>query len=247
MDDRRVGRLFRAVRQRKRYRQADVAERAGVSQSLVSDLELGRLEAVGLLRVRRVAAVLDISIAVDAWWRSGQSDRLLDRAHAGLVEPVVAMLRSCGWEVVPEFTFNVYGDRGSVDILAWHPIERILLIVEVKTTLTDLQDTLSSLSKKVRVVPGIVSTERGWRAAHVAKLLVVAGTTANRSVVKRHAATFDAVFPRRSADAKQWLRRPVGEFAGVWFIAAGRPSEGPTTRSRVRVPVDEPLVGDRVR
>lgn len=228
MDDRRVGRLFRAVRHRKEFRQTDVARLAGLSQSLVSDIELGRLEAVGLARVRRVAAVLDISITVDAWWRSGQADRLLDRSHARLVERVVGVLRSSGWEVVPEFTFNVYGDRGSVDVLAWRPNPRILLIVEVKATLTDLQETLASLSRKVRVVPGLVRTQRNWQPIHVAKLLAVAGSTANRSVVKRHGATFDAAFPSRSTDAKVWLRRPTGPLAAIWFMSG---AEGPAQSS----------------
>jgi transcriptional regulator with XRE-family HTH domain len=150
------------VRQHLDLRQVDVGNRAGVSQKVVSDLELGRLEAVGLARTRRVAAVLDVSIGIDAWWRGGQADRLLDRAHAGLVDYVVGVLGASGWQVVPEFTFNHYGDRGSVDILAWHPGECILLIVEVKATLTDLQDMLGSLSKKVRVVPKIAAGELGW-------------------------------------------------------------------------------------
>ena len=108
--------------------------------------------------IRRVAAALDVSISLDAWWRGGEADRLVDRAHASLVEAVAVYLRAWGWEVIPEFTFNVYGDRGSVDILAWHQGERILLLVEVKSLLTDLQETLATLSKKTRVVPGFVKS-----------------------------------------------------------------------------------------
>ena len=235
MDDRRVGRLFRAVRQRKDLRQQDVAERAGVSQSVVSDIELGRLELVGLTRVRRVGAVLDITVSLDAWWRGGEADRLLDRAHAALVERVVRILRDGGWEVVPEFTFNHFGDRGSVDVLAWHPLERILLVVEVKSTLTDLQDTLAALSKKLRVVPGVARDQRDWRPRHVATLLVIAGTTANRSIAKRHAATFDAAFPGRSGEARRWLRRPKGSLSAMWFISTKATRLGTsTTRARVR-------------
>ena len=57
MDDRQVGRLLKAIRVRLDLRQADVAERAGVSQTVVSDIELGRLERVGLTSVRSVARV----------------------------------------------------------------------------------------------------------------------------------------------------------------------------------------------
>ncbi|HEX5014293.1 MAG TPA: helix-turn-helix domain-containing protein [Candidatus Limnocylindrales bacterium] len=48
MDDRQIGRVLRAVRIRLNLRQSDVASGAGVSQSIVSDLELGRIELVGL-------------------------------------------------------------------------------------------------------------------------------------------------------------------------------------------------------
>jgi len=236
VDDRRVGRLLRSVRQHLDLRQVDVGNRAGVSQKVVSDLELGRLEAVGLARTRRVAAVLDVSIGIDAWWRGGQADRLLDRAHAGLVDYVVGVLGASGWQVVPEFTFNHYGDRGSVDILAWHPGECILLIVEVKATLTDLQDMLGSLSKKVRVVPKIAAGELGWRIDHVAKLLVVGGSAGNRSVVSRHAAIFEAAFPARSRATRAWLRRPRGAISAIWLISASALGTGrAVTRARVRL------------
>ena len=65
-----------------------------------------------------------------------------------MVEYLVDLLTREGWIVEAEFTFNDYGDRGSVDLLAWQPGRRALLIVEVKTSLTDLQAMLMSLSRK---------------------------------------------------------------------------------------------------
>ena len=109
VENRQVGRLLRAVRIRLNLRQVDVADRAGVSQTVVSDIELGRLEDVGLRSTRSVARVLEVRLALSAQWRGGEADRLLDRAHASIVEHVVATLRSLSWEVIPEFTFNVYG------------------------------------------------------------------------------------------------------------------------------------------
>ncbi len=61
----------------------------------------------------------------------------------------------------PEYEFNHYGDRGSVDLLAWHPTERVLLIIEVKSALTDLQATLMSYARKLRIVPDLVAHARG--------------------------------------------------------------------------------------
>jgi transcriptional regulator with XRE-family HTH domain len=234
MDDRQVGRLYKAVRIKLNLRQVDVSAKAGVGQGDISALELGRLEVVGLTKARRVANVLGVRLSITAHWQGGDGDRLLDRAHASIVEYVVRALREAHWDVIPEFTFNVYGDRGSVDILAWHPGERILLIIEVKATLTDLQAMLASLSKKRRVVPGAVGKSLPWRPQRIAVLLVVAGTSANRAAVARHAATFDVAFPTRSRAVREWLRRPVGSIAGLWFTTGEGSSIASVSRSRVR-------------
>lgn len=234
MDDQRIGRLFRAVRQRRDLRQWDVASRARVAQKTVSEVELGRLESVGLAKIRRIAAVLDVMVSLQANWSGGQGDRLLDRAHAHLVNVIAGILERSGWTLHLEFTFNHFGDRGSVDILAWHAATRILLIVEVKATLTDLQDLLAALSRKVRVVPAIARQTFGWEPLHVAQLLFVGDTKANRAVVSRHAAIFDAAFPMRSRETRTWVSRPGGAISALWFASSRSDPSRPVARQRVR-------------
>ncbi len=237
MEDRRIGQLLRAVRQRRRLRQTDFGSAAGVSQAIISRLERGRLESVKLSTIRRVALELDVSIAVSASWRGGKGDRLVDRAHAAIVDHVIDMLQALDWEVAAEFSFNHFGDRGSVDVLAWHPTERILLIIEVKASLTNLQELLHSLSRKLRIVPDLARRQRGWDPVHVSHILVVSGSRANRSVVARHAATFDASFPTRTWALRSWLRRPKGTAPGLWFVPTSALGSGASVaRARVRRP-----------
>ena len=162
MNGRRVGRILRAVRLHKRLRQRDVAEAAGVSQSVVSRAEHGRLDELSFGAVDAVASILDVTVYIDARWDDGDADRLIDRTHARIVELVVSTLAATGWETVVEYGFNHYGDRGSVDVLAWHAESRTLLIVEVKSRLTDLQATFTSFARKLRIVPGLVLRDRGW-------------------------------------------------------------------------------------
>jgi hypothetical protein len=69
-----------------------------------------------------------------------------------------------GWQTVLEYTFQHFGERGSVDVLAWRPDVRALLLVEVKPDLDDLQDMLSALDRKARLVPRLIATERAWQA-----------------------------------------------------------------------------------
>jgi transcriptional regulator with XRE-family HTH domain len=237
VNDLRVGRIVRAVRQHQQLRQSDVALVAGVDQSVVSDLENGRLEHVSLRSSRRIAAALGVDLVLDARWHGGMVDRLLDRRHAALVEVVVRRLAASGWLAEPEFTFNEFGDRGSVDVLGWHPAHRALLLVEVKTELTDLQAMLMAMSKKVRVVPPLVARERGWDRHALGRLLVVAGTTANRTIVRRHATMFGMTFPQASREAQSWLRAPEADLAALWFVtpmAQGHRAIGP--RRRVQPP-----------
>ena len=237
MDDRRAGRFVAAVRIHLALRQDDLAAAARVSQNVITLIETGRLERVSLRNFCRVCAALEIDAGFDLRWRGGLGDRLIDTGHAAIVEAIIAWLRRAGWEPIPEFSFNVYGDRGSVDILAWQAPTRTLLIVEVKTRLTDLQAMLMTLSRKVRVVPGDAAERLGWARSGLGTIVVAAATHGNRSVVAAHRATFDAAFPARTAAVKRWLRSPSGDLAGVWFVPLPAGSRGAkSVAGRVRRP-----------
>jgi transcriptional regulator with XRE-family HTH domain len=235
--DDRAGRLIAAVRTHLGLRQIDLARAAGVDQKVVSLLERGELARVSVERFRRVCAALKIEPVVELRWRGGLGDRLIDRRHARIVEAVIAELCRLGWECLAEYTFNVYGERGSVDVLAWHPAHRALLIVEVKTVVTDMQAMLGSLSKKVRLVPAEVARERGWDRLVLGHVVVLSETHANRSTVATHRATFDASFPRRTTKVRAWLRSPGTDTAGLWFLALRRESPADSDRrTRVSAP-----------
>jgi hypothetical protein len=184
----------------------------------VCDVEAGRLELVRLPTIRRIAKVLGIAVEIAPRWPVADVARLLDADHAALVERVVRLLRIEGWEVIVEYTFNDYGERGSVDVLAWHAGQRALLLVEVKTRVVDVQDLHATFDRKSRIVPKLVGRERAWRPAISGRLLVIADRHANRELLRRHARTFEARFPAGSRAARRWIREPLGEFAGVLFL-----------------------------
>jgi transcriptional regulator with XRE-family HTH domain len=215
----RVGALFRVVRLRRRLRQLDVGRASRTSQQLVSLLELGQVERVGLTSARRVAAALGIRLELEPRYRGGDAYRLLDAGHAAVVEAIVRRLRRLGWTCEVEFTFNRYGERGSVDILAWRDQGAVIAIIEVKTRVVDVQDTLSALDRKVRVVPQQLRGQRGWRPRAIGRILVLPDTTSNRSAVARHSATLRAVLPGTSRDVLAWLRDSRASIGGVWFLS----------------------------
>lgn len=195
-----------------------MAGRARVSQQLVALIEAGRFELVNVRTLRAVAAVLEIRLPFDPLWRGGSADRLLDSRHAAIVNAVVAILTALGWECVLEYTFSHYGERGSVDILAWHPVFRALLVIEVKSRIFDVQALFMGLDRKARLMPQLVSQARGWEPLAVGRLVVLEESTANRSAVRRNEAAFAAALPAGSREVRGWLREPVQPLSGIWFL-----------------------------
>jgi len=210
---------------------------AHVSQRTVSELELGRADRLSLRAIDRIASALEIDIRLDPWWRGGELDRLLDREHATVVNVVVKRLRSTGWQIRVEYGFNHFGERGSVDVLAWRANARAVLVVEVKTRIADIQAMLATFDRKARIVPSDLAEREGWSDVVVGRLLVVIGRAANRDVVEDHAAIFDVAFPERAVEVRRWLREPAGRLAAIWFVppssvAAGKHARRASSRPR---------------
>ena len=112
-------------------------------------------------------------------WNGEALDRLLDESHAALVETVVLWLTSLGWEVATEVSFSIRGERGSIDVLAFHPATATLLVVEVKSVVPDVQATFVTLDRKTRLASEI-ARGRGWRPSRLGRLLVVVGPRVSR-------------------------------------------------------------------
>jgi hypothetical protein len=215
---------------RRGLRQRDVAELVGCSKSLIGLVERGAGDRVTPRLLQRIAAALGARVIVRLDWNGEALDRLLDMGHAALVEAVVRTLRSVGWEVVPEATFNLYGERGSVDVLAWHPSSRTVLVVEVKSVVPDIQAMVVSLDRKARLGMAIART-RGWDASQVGTLLVIGDTRTSRRRVSNHDATFAARFPDRIASVRRFIADPRGRtLRGLWFLPT---TTGASPRHRV--------------
>jgi transcriptional regulator with XRE-family HTH domain len=229
VDPVRFGLAIRALRRRKHMTQQDVADKANVSQSAVSRAERGEVGSLTIRVVERIAHALDATASVRLYWQGEELDRLLDAAHAGLVEQVVEILRSRGWEVVPEVTFSVYGERGSIDVLAFQPDHGALLIIEVKSVVPDMQAMLSGIDRKFRLAPGLVR-DRGWAVRSVSRLLVLPEDRTARRRIDRYGATIDQVLPLRTRGVRRWLASPTAAMAGVLFLPSS-----PSTTARHRV------------
>lgn len=221
MDDQALGLALRRIRIRRGLRQSDLAETSGVSATTISLIERGHVDHLALSRVRAVAAALDARIESTVRWRGGDLDRLVASRHAALAEAVAGVLVSEGWTVIPEFSFNHFGERGVVDIVAWHGGERMLLIVEIKTELVDVHDLLATMDRRRRVVPLVISS-RGWDPRAVSMMVVLGESRTNRRRVAAHATLLRTAFPHDGRQVRPWLARPTGPIQALWFLPDSR-------------------------
>jgi transcriptional regulator with XRE-family HTH domain len=215
----RIGLGIRALRRRRGWRQVDLALAAGVSQSLVSLIERGHGDRVSVKTLLAVAAAVDSRLVLQIRWRAGDLDRLLDADHAVVAATVVRRLTGAGWETRVEVTYASGRDSGSIDILAWHPPTRSLLVIEVKTEVTSAESTLRKLDEKVRIAAVVARDRFGWQASSVSRLLAMEATSTNRRRLQGHDGIFRAALPLDGISMRRWLAHPEGTVAGRLFLS----------------------------
>jgi transcriptional regulator with XRE-family HTH domain len=239
MDDQRIGRTIRALRHRLGWRQVDVARRARGTQDDVSRVERGRIGTMTVDKVRRLAAALDAELVLTLRWRGGEVDRLMDEGHAALVGWIVSILVDAGWEAQAEVSYAISGERGSIDVLAWHASTRTLLVVEVKTELTSLEETLRKHDAKQRLAAEVAQARFRWSGpGAVCRLLVLPALTTPRRHVAKHAAVLDRAYRLRGTAAREWLNMPGGSASALVFAPlthGARRRRGGVSRRRIRV------------
>jgi len=238
MDDPRFGRLVRVLRRRRGWRQADLATRAGLGRTVVSDLERGQIERTTLATVRQIVGAFGLSTELIVHGMGADLDRVLDERHAALLGATSRWLRGLGWTIVAEVSYSEWGERGSVDLLAWHEETATLLVVEVKTELASVEATLRKLDEKVRLGPKLARDRFGWRPRAVGRLLVLPDDRRERARVEAHASVLTSSYPLRGYEARRWCRVPSGPMSALLFLPAGgtQRSIGRSQRDRVRSP-----------
>ena len=164
-----------------------------------------------------VAEALDGQLDLDFRWRGADLDRLIDADHAGIEAGLVSLYRRSNWEVAVEATFSKFGERGSIDVLAWHQPTGQVAVNEVKATVPDAGNTLAGLDRKARLAP-LIARDLGWTCNGVSRFLVVADrSTARRRIAA--ATVFDAALPLRGPACTAWIRRPSEPVRGLFFVS----------------------------
>jgi transcriptional regulator with XRE-family HTH domain len=239
VSDQRLGSAIRLVRVRRGWRQVDLARQAGVGQSTVSRIERGHFATLSIGTLREVASELDIRVDVLGRWRAGDLDRLLNAGHSRLHESVARAFRDLpAWVTAPEVSFSIHGERGVIDIFAWHPGRRALLVIELKTDIADVNELLGTAGRKRRLAVQ-VAIEQGWvrrgdPPPQVSLWVIVTPSRTNRRRLAEHAAMTRSALPTDGRSMAGWLRDPRGAVAALSTWPDSRGGTGRTDRRSVR-------------
>ncbi len=164
----------------------------------------------------------------------------MNAGHSAMHERMASRFeRMPDWVAAPEVSFSIYGERGLIDILAWHPQRRAVLVIELKTEIVDVQELIGSLDRKRRLARRIAA-ERGWSADVVGCWLVIAEGMTNRRRVAAHGAVLRAAFPEGGHVVREWLRQPLRPISALSFLSSvrvGNRSERHNGRKRIRRPI----------
>ncbi len=196
---------------------------------MVARIERGAWDSIPLGKIRRVAESLGARLDNIVRWQGADLGRLLDARHAAMHEAMARFLGGLdGWELEPEVSFSIYGERGIIDILAWHPGRRMLLVIELKTEIVDVSGLLGSMDQRRRLATEI-GARFGWKARSVSTWVVVADSRTNRRAVAAHAGVMRAKMPVDGRSIGPWLRDPATRVDALSFlphrhgVTVGRP------------------------
>ena len=204
-------------------------------RAVIASLERGDLARVRVGQLLAIAVALRADLDIVLRWSGTELDRLLNAGHSAMHELVVGILTAAGWEVVPERSFSVWGERGVIDLLAWHAATRTLLIVELKTEIVEVQRLIGTVDRYRRLAPQIVR-DLGWEPLTVGVWVAVAESPTNRRRLSEHAAVLRASFPFDGRTVSGWLRSPSGPFRALSFLSnAGVANRTAARSSRRRV------------
>jgi hypothetical protein len=116
-------------------------------------------------------------------------DRQRDAAHSRCVAYVAKRLERDGWLVAREVEIGDIRRPGWIDLLAYHPSTRTLLVIEVKTQVVDVGGLERQLTWYQRHGE-MAARRRGWAPRHTLTAALILATEANDLRLRENAGTF---------------------------------------------------------
>jgi transcriptional regulator with XRE-family HTH domain len=201
-----AGAKIRRARKRRRLTQAQLGARCGLSQSTVSELEIGDGASLSVLVWQRVALVLHLPMKVDLGRDAHEEPA--DSGHLALQELVLRLGREVGYRRTFELATRASDPRRSTDVGLMDVGNRRLLLVECVNTFGDIGAAVRSSDRKRAEAEALAISAGRGDAYRVFVCWVVRATRRNRQLLATYPELFGSRFPGSS---RAWVSAlPVG-------------------------------------
>ena len=219
-----VGRLVRDARRLIGWSQRDLAARAGASQAAIWRLETGQPGRIDLTLVENIMDALGMRATIGIEGRHlDDRRRQRDGVHAVLNGFTARRLDRLGWATATEVQIGDQHPRGWIDLLAFRPADRALVVEEAKTEIPDmggLQRSLSFYAREARTV----AAGLGWPARSVTVLVVGLDSDAMARRLADNRAIVEQAFPGSVPAMAAWLADPGTPAPRGWTLALVDPT-----------------------
>jgi transcriptional regulator with XRE-family HTH domain len=179
--------------------QAAIAGALGISRSRYAEIESGHAHPTTAMMDRIVEALgLRLHLTASAVVVTVRRPR--DAVHARCSAYVARRFRAAGWLVLRELEIHDGRFHGWVDLVAFDPRTRRLLVIEIKTSIDDIGRLERQLGWYERGVLRAIPAD--WRSDHIGSWLLALATTEVDASLAAHRAVFDEVFPIRAGEMR---------------------------------------------
>jgi transcriptional regulator with XRE-family HTH domain len=186
--------------------QQELAVATGVSRSHIAGIENGRVNP-SIDLVWRISDRLGIEDSFAAHPPIVVGRRSQDVVHARCSGYIDGRLRRSGYLTAREVEIATKSAHGWIDLLAYEPVTRTLVIVEVKTRIEDLGaiERQTSWYEQNAIV---AARGLGWQPQRVLSWLLVLASDEVERAVRLHRHVLRRSFPARAPDMRQVLEDP---------------------------------------
>lgn len=202
--------------------QQELATAVGVSRSHIAGIETGRANP-SLDLVMRIGDVLGIDLQLVGERPVVIDPRSTDLVHARCSGYVDRRFRRAGWLTRREVEVVHARSHGWIDLLAFHPVTRELVIVEVKTRLDNLGAIERQLAWYERSATD-VAARFGWQPTGVSSWLLLLQSDEVETAVLGSRQVLRDAFECRETEMRAVLRGAKPPAPGVRGLALIDPS-----------------------
>ena len=174
---------------------------------MVSEVERALVSDLRIATAVRLLTALDVRIEMRLIAPTAGAPSVRDRAHARCVAYVARRMAESGWLVATEVEAGDQRWHGFIDVLAYHPVDQVLLVIEIKVDLDDIGAVDRQLGVYERLA-WEAAHALGWRPRAMTGALLLLATDVNDRRSVEHRSYLDRRFHIRANALRALIADP---------------------------------------